>query len=263
MSFKFEGSSYVVVTGVTSGFGLAVCGEVLKVVGDGSTIVMVGRNEDRMSGAVAKIRAACGGRKVDIVKVVYDLSHLAGIPEAVNQCFPDSDISNHDNFFLFNNAATLGGTDPVADVLDHRKVSDYFNLNVSSCLLFTSNVLNKISKQDVRNKYLVNVSSLFAVQPQSGCGLYCAGKAARDMLFKVISGENPELRVLNWSPGPMPTKMLDECAENKVGGESTEYVRKLIREGRCVPCEESAVKMLKLLSGGEFENGAHIDVYDV
>lgn len=263
MSFKFEGSSYIIVTGVTSGLGLAICEEILKVVGDGSTIVMVGRNESRMNKAVEKVKSCIQDRKVEVVKVVYDLSDLAGISGAVDRCFPNADVSNHNNFFLFNNAATLGGTDPVADMLDHQKVSDYFNLNVSSCILFTSNVLNKISKQGVKNKYLVNVSSLFAVQPQPGCGLYCAGKAARDMLFRVVSGENPDLRVLNWSPGPMPTKMLDECAENKVGGESTEFVRKLIREGKCVPCEESAVKMLKLLNGGEFENGAHIDVYDV
>ena len=263
---KFEGSSLVIVTGVTSGLGLAICEEISKVVAEGSTVVMVGRNEFRMNHATEHIRNMIGeDRKIQVTRVLFDLSDLAGICGAVDECFSNVELSSYSNFFLFNNAANLGGTDPVVDILDHQKVADYFNLNVSSCLLFTSNVLSKIKspKSKIPNKYLVNISSLFAVQPQPGCALYCAGKSARDMLFKVVAGENPDMRVLNWSPGPMPTKMLDECAQNEVGGEGTEFVRKLIKEKKCVPCGESALKMLRLLRSGEFENGAHVDVYDV
>ena len=32
-------------------------------------------------------------------------------------------------------------------------------------------------------------------------GLYCSGKAARDMMFKVLALESPDLRVVNYSPG--------------------------------------------------------------
>ena len=54
---------------------------------------------------------------------------------------------------------------------------------------------------------VVNISSLAAVQPVKRWGLYCTGKAGRDMLFKVMAAEDPDIRVLNYAPGPLDTGM--------------------------------------------------------
>ena len=37
--------------------------------------------------------------------------------------------------------------------------------------------------------------------------LYDPGKAARDMLFRTMALEEPDLRVLNYAPGPLDTDM--------------------------------------------------------
>ena len=262
MSVKFEGSTFAIVTGVTRGFGLAVCEEMCKSMEEGSVIVMVGRNEVKMNESAQQVKKVCL-KNVQIIKVVFDLSNLAGIQSAVDECFSSFDLLNYKNFFLVNNAATLGDTSPFTGFLDHQKVSDFFGLNLSSFLLFTSNVLNKIKSFKISNKFLVNITSLCALKPQTGCSMYCAAKSAREMLFKVVAGENPELRVLSWSPGVMNTDMLDEWMLNEVGGEGVEYVKKVREEGKCVVCNESALKMLQVLKGGHFENGAHVDFYDV
>ena len=262
MSVKFEGSSFAIVTGVTRGFGLSVCEEMCKSMEEGSVVVMVGRNEVKMNESAQKVKNVCS-KNIQVAKVVFDLSNLAGIQSAVDQCFSSFDLSNYKNFFLVNNAATLGDTGPFTGFLDHQKVSNFFDLNLSSFLLFTSNVLNKIKPSKISNKFLVNITSLCALKPQTGCSMYCAAKSAREMLFKVVAGENPGLRVLSWSPGVMNTDMLDEWMCNKVGGEGVEFVKKVRDEGKCVGCDESAVKMLQVLKCGQFENGAHIDYYDV
>jgi sepiapterin reductase len=43
---------------------------------------------------------------------------------------------------------------------------------------------------------------------------HCVGKAARDMLFKVLAEEEPTIRVLSYAPGPLKTGMLDELAHS-------------------------------------------------
>jgi len=47
----------------------------------------------------------------------------------------------------------------------------------------------------------VNISSLCALQPFRSWALYCSGKAARDMMFRVLAAEEPDVRVLNYAPG--------------------------------------------------------------
>ena len=38
--------------------------------------------------------------------------------------------------------------------------------------------------------------------------VYFTGKAARNMFFQTLAKEDPNVRVLNWAPGPMETDML-------------------------------------------------------
>lgn len=52
---------------------------------------------------------------------------------------------------------------------------------------------------------VVNISSLCALKPFKSWTLYCTGKAARDMMFKVLAVEEPDVRVLNYAPGEFCT----------------------------------------------------------
>lgn len=54
---------------------------------------------------------------------------------------------------------------------------------------------------------VINISSICALEPFKSWGLYCTGKAGRNMLFKVLAAENPAVRVLNYGPGPLNTDM--------------------------------------------------------
>lgn len=43
--------------------------------------------------------------------------------------------------------------------------------------------------------------------------VYILGKAARDMFFRVLALEYPDIRVLNYAPGPCDTDMQKKCRE--------------------------------------------------
>merc|ERR1719259_1542747 len=58
----------------------------------------------------------------------------------------------------------------------------------------------------------LNVTSLCAVKPFASWSLYCASKAARDMLFRCLAEEETDVSVLNYAPGPVETAMQDTIA---------------------------------------------------
>lgn len=87
------------------------------------------------------------------------------------------------------------------DLSDSTQVNNYWALNLTSMLCLTSSVLKAFPASPGLNRTVVNISSLCALQPFKGWALYCAGKAARDMLFQVLALEEPNVRVLNYAPG--------------------------------------------------------------
>ena len=84
---------------------------------------------------------------------------------------------------------------------DLAEVNNYWALNLTSMFCLTSGTLNAFRDSPGLSKTVVNISSLCALQPYKGWGLYCAGKAARDMLYQVLAAEEPSVRVLSYAPG--------------------------------------------------------------
>lgn len=81
------------------------------------------------------------------------------------------------------------------------EVDSYLSLNVSSSLCLTARILQAFPKRARLRRTVINISSVCALQPFPSWVLYCTGKAARDMMFRVLAAEEPELRVLSYSPG--------------------------------------------------------------
>ena len=81
------------------------------------------------------------------------------------------------------------------------EVTSYMAFNLSSAVCLTAGVLEAFPRREGLRRTVVNVSSRCALEPFQSWGLYCSGKAARDMMFKVLALESPDLRVVNYSPG--------------------------------------------------------------
>lgn len=148
------------------------------------------------------------------------------------------------------------------NVTDPAEVNTYWTLNLTSMLCLTSGTLNAFPDSPGLSKTVVNISSLCALQPYKGWALYCAGKAARDMLYQVLAAEEPGVRVLSYAPGPLDTDMQQLARESSKYPEIRNGLQKLKSNGKLVDCGTSAQKLLSLLQKGTFQSGAHIDFYD-
>lgn len=99
-------------------------------------------------------------------------------------------------------SGTLGDVSKgFVDLADPAELNNYWALNLTSMLCLTSSILKAFPDSPGLSRTMVNISSLCALQPFKGWGLYCAGKAARDMMFQVLAAEEPSVRVLSYAPG--------------------------------------------------------------
>lgn len=123
----------------------------------------------------------------------------------------------------------------------------------------------------------MNVSSLAAQQAFPSWGVYCAGKAARDMYHSTLAAEqrlkwqdvesskgSREIKVLNYAPGPLDTNMQAtiRTAEQNDASLGTVYTD-MKHQNLLLDPLVSAEKLLLLLNTpGSFESGEHVDYYD-
>uniref|UniRef100_H3C318 Sepiapterin reductase a n=1 Tax=Tetraodon nigroviridis TaxID=99883 RepID=H3C318_TETNG len=200
------GRALCVITGASRGFGRALA-RGLGLLRPPSALVLVARSAAELR-AQAELAASEAGRAGLVVRcVVADLAEPEApgrVVEACQQVFADG----MEHVLLVNNAASLGDVSRYARTFTTRaEVDSYMSLNISSCLCLTACVLQAFPQRPGVQRTVVNVSSLCAQQPFSSWVLYCTAKAARDMMFRVLAAEEPELRVLSYAPGPLDTDM--------------------------------------------------------
>ncbi|KAB0391265.1 hypothetical protein E2I00_016107, partial [Balaenoptera physalus] len=144
------------------------------------------------------------------------------------------------------------------DLADPAEVNNYWALNLTSMLCLTSSILKAFPDSPGLRRTVVNISSLCALQPFKGWAQYCAGKAARNMMFQVLAAEEPSVRVLSYAPGPLDTDMQQLARETSVDPDLRKRLQDLKTKGELVDCRISAQKLLNLLQKDKFKSGAHM-----
>jgi len=276
----------VLLTGASRGFGRAVA-EALAAqatrTGQQLHLILVARNAMGLSEterAVTTIvdsvlESGPSNQCVICTKFAVDLKS----PEALNDeidniiCYTKAALGTRGELLLVHNAGTLGQLSYVQD-LHASECMAAMNLNVTSVSILTARVLREFaplcslasSSTRIRIR-IINVSSLLALQPFPAWSLYAAGKAARDMLMRVIATEaearKEDIRTLSYAPGPMQTAMVEEVMETCDDPGVRQKFHDMHREGLLLNPRDSADKLVQLLERDAYENGAHIDFYDV
>ncbi|NXQ23877.1 SPRE reductase, partial [Alaudala cheleensis] len=200
-----------VVTGASRGFGRSLARLLAPQLGPGSVLLLLARSAEALAELVAELRAGAtgsdtssdtGSTELRVQCVAADLGCEEGLRRAsaaLRELLQDASFGR---LLLVNNAGSLG--DISKSFLDHSDLQDinaYFSFNISSALCLTSAALRAFGARPGCSRTVVNISSLCAREPFPSWALYCAGKAARDMLFRVLALEEPQIRVLNYAPG--------------------------------------------------------------
>ncbi|XP_040915644.1 sepiapterin reductase a [Toxotes jaculatrix] len=258
------GRALCIITGASRGFGRTIAREMSRLVKPRSVLVLVARSADDLRSLQAELAESEAGRAGLVVEcVVADLGQTEGL-ENVVRTSKESFSEDIDHILLVNNAASLGDVSRYAkSFTDMAEVNSYLSLNVSSSLCLTARVLQAFPQRPGLRRTVINISSLCALQPFCSWVLYCTGKAAREMMFRVLAQEEPDLRVLNYSPGPLDTDMQMVARSKTADPNIRKSFSDMFAQGQLLTCEESCAKLMKLLLDDNYTSGAHIDICDL
>ncbi|XP_049909146.1 sepiapterin reductase a [Epinephelus moara] len=258
------GRALCIITGASRGFGQTVAREMSRLVKPGSVLVLTARSGDELRALQAELAESEAGRAGLVVKcVVADVGQMEGL-EGIVRAAKEAFSEDIDHVILVNNAASLGDVSRYAkSFTDMAEVDSYLSLNVSSSLCLTASVVQAFPQRPGLRRTVINITSLCALQPFRSWVLYCTGKAAREMMFRVLAEEEPDLRVLSYSPGPLDTAMQMVARSKTADPNLRKSFSDMYAHGQLLTCEASCAKLMKLLLEDNYTSGAHIDIYDV
>lgn len=221
-------------------------------------IVLLSRDKEAMAETKRSIEEATTGVAVHVIQA--DLSKVQLLEGVFARVWALYDARRHEQAVLVHNASSLGNlSQPIAQQTSPGPIHDHMALNFTSIWSLSASFLSRVTSGP---RVIVNITSLLGRVPMAGCAAYGAGKAASSLLMGVIAAENPDVRVLNYSPGPLNTKMFYAILKEV----HSEAVRKIFQGtvdvGKLLTCETSVKMLVQILEEDKFENAATIDYYD-
>ncbi|XP_051965092.1 sepiapterin reductase-like [Xyrauchen texanus] len=261
---KDLGRALCIITGASKGYGRTLALQLSLLLKPRSILLLVARSIDQLNEVKDHIMALDDRQKrLDVRCVQADLEKMEGVEKTI-QAAKETSSSEVDHLLLINNAGSLGDVSRLAlTFTDPTEVNRYLSLNVSGVLSLTAGVLQAFPRRLGLQRTVVNISSLCALKAFPSWVLYCTGKAARDMLFRVLAEEEPDVRVLSYAPGPLDTDMQVQARCFSGDLKLRRSFSSMFSSGELLSCEESGAKLMKLLLDNDYPSGAHVDFYEL
>lgn len=179
-----------VITGGTTGLGFETARRFIQ---EGATVLITGRQQDRIDDAVGKLGDRAHGLPADSTNVA-DLDRLA---EVAREMLGSVDV-------LFANAGN-GMFAPIGDV-DEDLYARQFDLNVKGVFFAVQKILPLMG----RGGSIILTASAVQVKGAPGASLYYASKAATRSFARTMAAElgGSGIRVNALSPGIVPTQFF-------------------------------------------------------
>lgn len=253
--------SYLLITGASRGIGQRMAIETARKLKPGSIVVLLARSASGLESTKAEILEV--NSRITVVTSSVDLGNASKqlLEDIIEKSLAKTPVSNFELAVVIHNVGTIGNVERKAvDMCDRQEWEEYFATNVFTVGVLNSCFLHKFN--GCAKKLVVNVTSKACVAPFKSMGFYCAGKAAREMYFKVLAEEETDLVVLNYSPGPVETDMTVDIQGRSADEGIRNYFKDLRDTTTILTTHQTTEKFLSILEAGQFQSGDHVDYYD-
>jgi len=239
----------VIITGGTKGLGLGLANEYHK---NGYRVISIARSKKEKLYSEEQYKC--------------DLSNINNIEVTINEIFSHIDRNNTKILTLINNAGDLGTVNTIEN-LSPKEINYTISVNLTAPLILSSLFINNSKDWDCK-KNIYNISSGAAINPYESWSLYCTSKSGLDMMTKVISKEQKEIKngvkIASIYPGVVDTDM--QANARNTAPENFKSVQRFIdfyKNGELSTPKQVAEKIYYLDVSGTFKNGRIIDIRNI
>jgi benzil reductase ((S)-benzoin forming) len=225
----------ILITGCSSGFGLALCHFYLQ---KGYKVYGISRNAPNIDDPSFIFKS-------------FDLSKVDQIQSGLGEFIKS--IKELDLVYL--NAGMLGEIKSSLEV-SVKELHEVYNLNVYA----NKELLDILAT--IKVKTIIGISSGAAKNGSKGWASYSLSKAGLNMLLNLYSKEMMETKLLAVAPGVIETPMTDVIRFEIDDSEFPSAKR--LKDGEIQSPREAVVRMDRLVQGiDRFESGGFLDVRDI
>ncbi len=232
--FSLDGK-VALITGASKGIGLTIA-EFFAAAG--AKVVLSSRKQDKLDEEAIRLKSM-GYEAIGVACNVGNMEELPGLVKKTIEVYGQLDI-------LVNNA----GTNPVFGPI-HETSSEAFDkimdVNVKAPFTLCNLCFPHLRKSSSGS--VINISSIGAISPEPGLGIYSVSKAALVSMTKVFAKEwgDSKIRVNAICPGIVKTKFSEPLWSNE---KILEYMLKQLAIKRIGTTEEIAALALFLAAPG-------------
>jgi len=232
--FSLDGK-VALITGASKGIGLTIA-EFFAAAG--AKVVLSSRNQNRLDEEANRLKSM-GYEAIGIACNVGNMEELPGLIEKTIEVYGQLDI-------LVNNA----GTNPVFGPIHETSLEAFdkiMDVNVKAPFALCNLCFPHLRKSSSGS--VINISSIGAISPEPGLGIYSVSKAALVSMTKVFAKEwgDSKIRVNAICPGIVKTKFSEALWSNE---KILEYMLKQLAIKRLGTTEEIAALALFLAAPG-------------
>lgn len=252
------GKCLIFVTGASQGIGRCIAMETAKRFPGDLAFALTARSDEKLNETKAEIlkinaNAVVQTFPLDLSKA--EKSHFDDFVEQIAQLAP------FDSCFLFHNAGQTGYIKNALSLENLTVWHDYFHLNYFSTIALTISFVEKLKPLSSKIA-IINITSLIGRQPFANFAMYGSGKAARDLYFRVLAKEEPQLSILNYSPGPVDTDMFNGVISTAESDEMRRQFAEMKETNQVLTAEQTVGRLLDILEKQDFESGDIVDYFD-
>ena len=239
----------LIITGGSKGIGLGLAKEYHK---NGYRIISISRSKIEKLYSVEQYQC--------------DVTNIEKVEETLVEIFSQLDDTQTKSITLINNAGNLGTVSTI-DNIEPSEISYTLSVNLIAPLIISSQFI-KLTKSWKCKKQIFNISSGAAINAYESWAMYCSSKAGIDMMTRVLSKEQKELKngvsVVSIYPGIVDTDMQAQARNTpKENFKSVQRFIDFYEHGDLFTPKQVAKKIYKLDTSGELKNGRILDVRNI
>ncbi len=191
----------VVITGASRGIGAEMARQFAA---EKAKLVLCGRNEKALNDVVASLPLP----ETERIIVIADLTSADGMKKVVDTAYEKFGVID----IFINNAAVGVRKDISLTTEEEYRLT--FDTNVKAVFHSFQELLPRMKKQG--GGHIINVSSMASKQGVPGMAVYCASKAAVNIMSEAVAGEvrNDNIKVSVLMPGSTATGFMSHLSED-------------------------------------------------